>query len=311
MPNFDERYSELLSECGGNLVPFLDSIFGFLSRRSDFFQLKPDGQVDSVVGFHPGQNKKLLLSVMSKWEKFAQEESEKNHKLSQADVPVAVQHEEVVSSSSSNLSRNLNLNKSEKISPSHKKLEIAGDPVNGADQGTYKWSQTTSDLEIIVLVDKLVLKGNLVKVACTKNSIKVSLSGKSRTGNPTFDSLISNGQVLVDGFLSNEIKPSEMIWNLMPGSHILISLEKAKEGPLWPKLMENEEVRTNLSYDKPFTELRDDDKIAVEYAISQQAKKDQDDKKLETVLRDAWNQEGSPFQGQPFDPSVLSNMQTK
>jgi hypothetical protein len=248
---------------------------------------------------------------MSKWEKFAQEESEKNHKLSQADVPVAVQHEEVVSSASSNLSKNVNLNKSEKISPSHKKLEIAGDPVNGADQGTYKWSQTTSDLEIIVPVDKLVLKGNLVKVACTKNSIKVSLSGKSRTGNPTFDSLISNGQVLVDGLLSNEIKPSDMIWNLMPGSHILISLEKAKEGPLWPKLMENEEVRTNLSYDKPFTELRDDDKIAVEYAISQQAKKDQDDKKLETVLRDAWNQEGSPFQGQPFDPSVLSNMQTK
>ena len=102
-----------------------------------------------------------------------------------------------------------------------------------------------------------------------------------------------------------------MIWNLMPGSHILISLEKAKEGPLWSKLMENEEVRTNLSYDKPFTELRDDDKIAVEYAISQQAKKDQDDKKLETVLKDAWNQEGSPFRGQPFDPSVLSNMQTK
>ena len=295
MPNFDERYSELLSECGGNLVPFLDSIFGFLSRRSDFFQLKPNDQVDSVVGFHPGQNKQLLLSVMSKWEKFTKEESEKNHKLSQADVPVAVQHEEVVSSSSSNLSKNVHPNKSEKKSPSPNKLETSGDPVNGADQGTYRWSQTTSDLEIIVPVDQLVLKGNLVKVACTKNSIKVAVSGKS----------------LVDGLLSNEIKPSDMIWNLMPGSHILISLEKAKEGPLWSKLMKNEEVRTNLSYDKPFTELRDDDKIAVEYAISQQAKKDQDDKKLETVLKNAWNAEGSPFRGQPFDPSVLSNMQTK
>ena len=102
-----------------------------------------------------------------------------------------------------------------------------------------------------------------------------------------------------------------MIWNLMPGSHILINLEKAKEGPLWPKLLEKEELKTNLSYDKPFSELRDDDKIAVEYAMSQQAKKDQNDKKLETLLKDAWDKDGSPFQGQPYDASVVSNMHLK
>ena len=32
MPTFDDKYSELLVECGGNLVPFLDSIFGFLGN---------------------------------------------------------------------------------------------------------------------------------------------------------------------------------------------------------------------------------------------------------------------------------------
>ena len=95
MPNFDDKYSELLVECGGNLVPFLDSIFGFLYRRSDFFQVKSIDQVDNVVGFHPGQNRALLLSIMKKWDNFALNEREKNHKLSQTDVPVALNEEEV------------------------------------------------------------------------------------------------------------------------------------------------------------------------------------------------------------------------
>jgi len=292
MPNFDDKYSELLVECGGNLVPFLDSVFGFLYRRSDFFQVKSDSQVDSVVGFHPGDNKKLLMSVMNKWEKFSKEESEKNYKLSQADIPVAVNEEEVTASSFPESTKLKNVKESSSL-PSQK--EVESELVNGANQGTYKWSQTESDLEIIVPVDEMVLKGNQVKISCTKNSIKV----------------VSNGQVILDGILDSEIRPSDLIWNLMPGSHILINLEKAKEGPLWPKLLQNEELKTNLSYDKPFTELRNDDKLAVEYAMSQQAQKDQSDRKLEKLLKDAWDKEGSPFRGQPFDPSVITNMQTK
>ena len=287
MPNFDDKYSELLVECGGNLVPFLDSIFGFLYRRSDFFQVKSNGQVDSVVGFHPGQNKTLLLSVMNKWEKFAKDERDKNHKLSQADVPIAINEEEVGPIESKSLDPPPN---KAKASSSHK-VEIESDIVNGANQGAYKWSQTSNDLEITVPVDIKVVKGSQIKVNCTKNSIKVA----------------SNGHVLVDGELSDQIKPAEMIWNLMPGSHVLINLEKAKEGPLWSKLLKNEELKTNLSYDKPFTELKDDDKIAVEYALTQQTQKENEDKKLETLLREAWDKDSSPFKGQPYDASVFSS----
>ena len=287
MPNFDDKYSELLVECGGNLVPFLDSIFGFLYRRSDFFQVKSNGQVDSVVGFHPGQNKTLLLSVMNKWEKFAKDERDKNHKLSQADVPIAINEEEVGPIESKSLDPPPNKAKAS----SSNRVEIENDLVNGANQGTYKWSQTSNDLEITVPVDIKVVKGSQIKVNCTKNSIKVA----------------SNGHVLVDGELSDQIKPAEMIWNLMPGSHVLINLEKAKEGPLWSKLLKNEELKTNLSYDKPFTELKDDDKIAVEYALTQQTQKENEDKKLETLLREAWDKDGSPFKGQPYDASVFSS----
>lgn len=286
MPNFDDKYSELLVESGGNLVPFLDSMFGFLYRRSDFFQVKSDGQVESVVGFHPGQNKTLLLSVMNKWETFAKGERDKNYKLSQAGVPIAINEEEV-----GPVSESLQPPPSKtKVSPPSK-VEIENDLVNGANQGSYQWSQTVTDLEIIVPVDKLVVKGSQIQVGCTKNSIKV----------------VSDGHVLVDGELSNQIKPADMIWNLMPGSHVLINLEKAKEGPLWSKLLQHEELRTNLNYDKPFTELKEDDKIAVEYAMTHQAQKEKEDKKLETLLKEAWDKDGSPFKGQPYDASVFSN----
>ena len=95
MPEFDEKYSELLVECGGNLVPFLDSIFGFLYRRSDFFRQKDQNQSESVIGFTTGQNKNLLLAVFNKWENFAKDERNKDFKLSQADVPPAIHEEEV------------------------------------------------------------------------------------------------------------------------------------------------------------------------------------------------------------------------
>ena len=74
-------------------------MFGFLYRRSDFFRIKQDDQAaDSVVGFIPGQNSKLLMAVFNKWEKFAQNERDNEHKILQADIPPAVTEEEIATS---------------------------------------------------------------------------------------------------------------------------------------------------------------------------------------------------------------------
>ena len=108
MPEFNNQYSQLLTECGGNLVPFLDSVFGFLYRRSDFFKIKEQTQsASSVVGFTPGQNIKLLNAVFNKWEKFAQNEREREHKLAQADVPPAVNEEVIIETTAANNTQKL------------------------------------------------------------------------------------------------------------------------------------------------------------------------------------------------------------
>jgi len=55
------------------------------------------------------------------------------------------------------------------------------------------------------------------------------------------------------------------------------------------------------------SEMSDSDKMAVEYAVHHQKDGDAGDADIESILRKAWNAEGSPFRGQPYDPTVLSN----
>ena len=87
MPNFDQVYASLLSECGSDLVLFLDSFFGFLHRNSDFFQTKTSAE--SIIGFSPGQNKSLLLATFNKWNQFSHNEALTTKDiLAQSHVPI-------------------------------------------------------------------------------------------------------------------------------------------------------------------------------------------------------------------------------
>ena len=51
--------------------------------------------------------------------------------------------------------------------------------------------------------------------------------------------------------------------------------------------------------EKPLSEMESQDRSAVQQLI------DRERKTLEEKLKEAWDKEGSPFQGQPFDPGVL------
>ena len=268
------------------MVPFLDSIFGFLYRKSDFYRVKPENNTESVVGFHPGQNVQLMMGCFNKWQKFAVDEREKEHKLAQAHVPEAVT-EEVVWTGSSSYSASKK--------SSHKRVPDE-DTINGSNMGNYKWSQTASEVELTVPVDMTIKKGNQVQIDCTKDSINVATKLKD-----------GSCRTLVNGQFYGQVKPTELVWNLMPGSHILITLEKSKEGPMWSKCLKSESSEVNaenIDFTKKMSEMSDSDKMAVEYAVHQQKDGDAD---IESILRKAWNAEGSPFRGQPYDPTVLSN----
>ena len=60
MVKFDNVFLSILQNCG-KIEPFLDSIFFFLSRRTDFFQLMYSK--NDKMGFPPGVAEKMLIKV--------------------------------------------------------------------------------------------------------------------------------------------------------------------------------------------------------------------------------------------------------
>ena len=292
MPNFDKIYNNVLGDCEGNLVLFLDSFFGFLYRQSDFFQDKSNQA--SVVGLHPGQNKNLVLAVFNKWDKFAKSEADTEHKLALREVPFATR-EEVVESHKHE--QHENEGEKKKQEARKKSVSKTEDPVNGADLGHYKWSQTQSDIEVIIPVGDDIRKGKDVKVTCTADSISIQ-SMICKEGD----------DVLVEGEFFSSVKASELMWNLIPGSQLVVHLEKRKHSSLWPKLLLSEEKSVKLNCED-YQELSESDRMAVEFAMKRNNMKEkEDDAQLNDVLKAAWNQEGSPFQGTPYDPSIIANI---
>ena len=94
MVNYDDEFSALLQDAG-HLVPFMDSFFGFLFRRTDFFCLKSETDPNSKIGFTEGSAEKILLGVFRRWQNHSKNESENSMKLASAAVPQAAQEVEV------------------------------------------------------------------------------------------------------------------------------------------------------------------------------------------------------------------------
>jgi len=64
MDNLDERYDEILMTLAGQhgaLEPLLKTFFSFLHRKTDFYMVHPETDLNARMGFTPGSAEKLLL----------------------------------------------------------------------------------------------------------------------------------------------------------------------------------------------------------------------------------------------------------
>merc|ERR1719334_2291005 len=104
-------------------------------------------------------------------------------------------------------------------------------------------------------------------------------------------------------------------WSLVPGEHVHLSLEKQQER-WWEAVLEAEpriSVR-KIDASRPMTDLDQEAQAKIDQMMyddhqKKLGKPTSEEQKMHDVLERAWDAEGSPFKGQPFDPSVL-NMQT-
>ncbi|XP_048758289.2 nudC domain-containing protein 3-like [Ostrea edulis] len=172
---------------------------------------------------------------------------------------------------------------------------------NGAVRDNYSWSQSITDVDIRIQIPNYIVKGRDVKVDIEKKRVKVS--HKTDSGSWT---------EIVNGDLPWEINKEESMWTLVPKEHVHINLEKREER-WWEAVLTTEEKISVRKIDasRPMTDLDDEAQAKIEEMMYNEQQKrmgkpTSQEQKVQHILRDAWNAEGSPFKGQPFDPTKIN-----
>lgn len=338
----NDRYDELLMKilCVEQSIPdFLNIIFGFLYRRTDLFVEQT--AVGQKFGYPTGQCEKLIHDSMSHFQSKARERNQLGEDMQMFDQ--VVENEEVVDMDetpsasnkqdcaietlplkidfASNIKSPSNVENLSNVETSKFKAETSqsrneqgaktqtplfirkesqaasSNCYNGADRGLYAWSQTISDIEVEVPLSPSIVKSSQISVTVTTSNINVRVDGTE----------------LFSGMFPRPVKQDETVWTLTPGKSIQIHLEKAKEC-WWDRLVQSEPKISLQQIDatRPFSELSQEEQMKLNEVVWNDYQKSQglptsQQMKSADVLKRAWEAEGSPFKGRPFDPSIISD----
>lgn len=207
------------------------------------------------------------------------------------DIPEATAFETVVASVSrdvENTSINVDVPKD-----SGKQIELQS--YNGQAFDTYSWSQTVNELDLIVLLPESANTKNLV-INVKPQSIAITLK--------------NSDMALIEGDLREKVKHTEIIWSIQK-RELNVHLEKCLE--MWWDCFLTIEPRLDVAKidcSRPFEDLSDEAQAKIEELTWNQERKrlglpTSDEMAMHNKLKMAWNAKGSPFKGQPFDPSSV------
>jgi len=347
---FDDVFMGILQNCG-KIEPFLEAVFNFLSRRTDFFRLMH--KKDDKLGFPPGYAEKMLIKIFEKYQMnvlkndpiYQRMKNERLNKVTPIDntsVPPAVKEVEIETKAESNKKNQdvikkkpegIQIKNQDVLNDKHKKpveksqtikkdeenknnnksnlenspqVSNLPDSYNGAVTERYTWSQTISDVDIKIPVPSNIKKAKDITVIIKPDSINVSLK-QEPIPDDNFDS-----KDLLQGKLSNRIKLEETIWSLEPCKCITITLEKSKE-LWWTSVLEGDKEIDKQSIDTT-QHVQDFDvqtqadirKVMYDQQQKMMGKPTSDEQKTYGMLEKAWDAEGSPFKGTPFDPTSVN-----
>ncbi|XP_045101571.1 nudC domain-containing protein 3-like isoform X2 [Portunus trituberculatus] len=314
----DAVLGEIMEQEGNDVRAFLNVVFGFLSRRcpEEVF-----GSGGGGGGHIAGQH--LVNQSFCRWrqqyqEQRAEEELQKVMLREKEGVPEPAV-EEVVSTSNhmvegveeSSTSGSSPLHSTSPGQPmsTHRQGDAGSkagscgylDTTNGAVLDGLAWTQSIDDLEVQVVVPSGVTRGKQVRVAVKQSSLAVSVQDGG-----------SAWRTLLDGTLAHPVRAEECLWSLVSAEHVAIHLEKIEEC-WWDRLLtqHNPIDLQKISAEREYGSLPEEDRSKIQEMMWSRWQKDQgkptsDQLRMESVLREAWTAEGSPFQGQPFDPSSVT-----
>ena len=341
-PRFDDFLNTIITEKGQGIYGFLDVLFSFLYRRTDFFYEMAPGE---NMGFFPGQAQAMVIGYFRKYqelhykervpkrnidpkiiEEYLKKRDEEGKKRVEAQKLIKENKNEDNSNkinnttnndnkpsssekaNSNNLSNNSSSNTSNISSnPLNKakeeiKLPVENKPMsistyNGDTCDNYNWSQGVNDVTIQFKLPHPISK-KMINVDMTNSHLKIIIKDLEKP--------------LIDSDFCEKIKADDSNWTIEDGQQLIFYLEKAKETIWKSAFVGGKEIDTKtVDNSKKLEEFDSETQAALNKIIYEQNRKrnglptTEEEKKLE-ALKAAWNQPGSPFAGQPFDPSMFN-----
>ncbi|CBZ56082.1 putative nuclear movement domain-containing protein [Neospora caninum Liverpool] len=168
---------------------------------------------------------------------------------------------------------------------------------NGGVCDNYRWTQSFTDLTLQFRLDKNKYHG--------KKDVSVSIT-------PTKLKVVVAGDVLLEGEWEEPVNAAESLWQVEDGPYLLLSIEKAREN-WWASVLKGEK-KIDTTKIESVKRVEDFDaatqahirKMMFDQQQKLRGEKTSDELQKEELLRKAWDAEGSPFAGTPYDPSLVN-----
>ena len=339
---FDDLLNTVITQKGQGIYGFFDVMFSFLYRRTDFFYEMAPGE---NMGFFPTQAEAIVCGYFRKYqqlhykervpkrnidpkliEQYIKKQKDNNEKkeevkkiISNPQNEIKVENnnenkqekkENVKENNNNNINvnsekkeekndiKNLNENKKkDEIKPPVENKPISISTYNGDKCDDYNWSQGVNDVTIQFNLPKAISK-KMLEVDMTVKHLRVKIKDMDKP--------------LIDDDFCEKIKADDSNWTIEDGQSLIFYLEKANE-VIWKSAFKGgKEIDTKtVDNSKRIDEFDSETQAALNKIVYEQNRKrnglptTEEEKKL-AALKEAWNKPGSPFAGQPFDPSMFN-----